>query len=448
MGPTRRNLVVILTHGLRDDALSDRRAWPLLTPNMDKLGERGARVTAVAATTADPLATITSATGYYPRQLPARQSDQQPGIPALNWIANARRAGHYTVGVGLISPIEAMLDQALPVQPVESMAHRDCAYLRSTRKQGLTAALLHQRRQRRKVGLFEPERLLIDPRDDVDGWILHEAERLLEKMPADRPWTLLVSLTGPANDLPAPTLYSEIAPLNELKLGYTPPDLLALADRVEPDYPRALLQKLSPDRLARIRGDYLGRVSMIDFGVGRLVDVVEQREDRSRTWTMLSGDRGQMLGELGIVGHRGLLPHAWQTPMIVTPPSHLPSVEPARRLYSTIDLAATALEVLQLDPQPNAPGRSLLDLWRSDVRHDAGHREVLIELGDKLALLTREHLVVFRENQLVGFYANEDRLLERNLLLHGQGMSIQDALTRVGPELSRSLLPLRSAPLS
>jgi len=438
MGATRRNLIVVLTHGLRDDALSDRRAWPLLTPNLDKLGERGARLTAMAASTADPMAIDAALSGLHVRQ-------QGGGVgrdvgSAASWVAAARAEGLYTAGVGLVGSFAEELEAAVQVQPVDSAAHRECAYLKSTRRQGLTAALLHQRKQRHRGGIFEPERLLVDPAEDVDGWILQQADQQLRPMPTNRAWLLLVVLTGPANDLPAPSIYAEATPLAELRLGYTPANFPALSDRVELDYPRSVLQRMTPDRLARIRADYLGRVSLIDYGIGRMVDAVDDRSDRGRTWMMVAGDRGHLLGELGVVGHRSVLPAAWRTPLLVTPPAHLPPVEASRRLHSTADAARTAAEILQLDSLKALAGRSVLDLWRGDVRHDAGHRQVMMEIGDALCVQTREWLAVFRDGQLTGVFQSQDELLERNLLL--DGLSMSDALAKVAPSALQALLPL------
>src|SRR6185369_3797584 len=49
----RRNLIIILAHGLRSDAIGDSRAWPLTTPYLEKLANHGVRCVATSACPAD-----------------------------------------------------------------------------------------------------------------------------------------------------------------------------------------------------------------------------------------------------------------------------------------------------------------------------------------------------------------------------------------------------------
>src|SRR5690606_37643129 len=129
-----------------------------------------------------------------------------------------------------------------------------------------------------------------------------------------------VVFTGPGNDLPPPTLYSETIPLPQLAGGFIPAKLDALDALAEPAYPRVMLQRLEPYSVQRIRADYLGRVALIDHFVGRIADAVTNRADRSRTWTCLTADHGYLLGEHGLIGRRSFFGGAVHTPLLLAPP--------------------------------------------------------------------------------------------------------------------------------
>ena len=65
-------------------------------------------------------------------------------------------------------------------------------------------------------------------------------------MPRDKPWALIVVYSGPANELPPPTLYEELVPAVNLHNGFTAPDFRDMDAICEPVYPRAHLQRLTP----------------------------------------------------------------------------------------------------------------------------------------------------------------------------------------------------------
>ncbi len=206
-----RNLLVVLTHGLRSDALSDDRSWPLQTPCMERLGQRGLRLAASSASPTDAGGLTSLLTGLHPRQhgvldptaAPPRLAQALP-----RWLSEV---GYHVAGVGCVGPVRHWLHEAVPVASVDDREPTDdCAYFSAMCEKGLAEALREQRQQRWRSGPFETQRLLLEPEDDIDGFIGREAAAMIERMPSDRPWALLVMFSGPGNDLPPPTLYESV----------------------------------------------------------------------------------------------------------------------------------------------------------------------------------------------------------------------------------------------
>ncbi len=412
---------------------------------MEKLGDRGARLVATSACPSDPGGMMSLLTGLHARQ----HGYVHPGRcePAtdtfLHWL---RDDGYYVAGVGRTDTFASALHAQVRVADVTDLDPPDCAYMRHAHTKGLVAALRQQRRQRLRYGPFEPDRLLIDPDDDIDGFITCAATRMLDDMPADQPWVLAVSYTGPGNALPPPTLYEAVIDPNEVTDGFVPADLKVLDALAELDYPRVLLQRLEPDKLGRIRADYLGRVSVIDYGVGRLHEAAQARTDATRNWMVVASDHGQLMGEHGLVGHRSFLCGAVETPIIVAPPRPT-AVVPPDLLASTVDVAPTIAALCGCDAAVAAPGRSLLAVLENKPVSPDPPGGLLSEFGHRLMLETERYKAVFNtpDNRAIGLYDLLNDADERhNLIDKPAGRNVIDALRwRVG----NALMPLRAAVL-
>ncbi len=442
----RRNLLILLAHGLRSDALGDGRTWPLMTPNLRKIIARAARMVAISACPADPGGMTCLLTGLHARQHGQFGGPAQP-LPDGNWVQGLADNGYHTVGVGCVAALTGDLDEATVVAPVDSADVARCAYLRAMADKNQHEAILSQRRQRRRTGPFDPERLLLHPDDDIDGFIIDQARLRLEAMPSDRPWALIVIFSGPGNDLPPPLMYGDIIDPRELESGFTLADLREVESLAELDYPLVMLQRLEPRQIGRIRTDYLGRVSLMDFGIGRLSTALAGRADAERTWTVLASDHGQVLGEHGLVGHRSFLCGAVEVPVVIAPPTPCKQNVFDTTMLSTVDVAATIAALGGCDPPPGCPGRSLLPLLGGESVSDnaaglAGG--VISELGPRIMLETQRHKVIFQTDsqQAIGLFDLLDDPDERDNFVHKpRGRDILDALRW---RLANALMPLRA----
>ncbi len=446
----KRNLLIVLAHGLRCDALGDERAWPLTTTYLEALGQRGLRLIAGAASPADPGGMASLLTGLHARQhgLVADQTHQRrPTALSDSLVHRLVDAGYHVAGVGCVGMVRHVLHETVSTEDVAEVRPADCAYYRSTRSRGVMAAVMQQRRQRLRSGPFEPDRLMLEPEEDIDGFIASRAGEMIEAMPEDKPWALLVIFSGPGNDLPPPTLYDGIVPADQLKAGFAPLDMSTLDELAEPAYPRSMLQRLEAHHVARIRADYLGRVSLIDYAIRRMSRAVEQRADRGRVWTVLGSDRGHLLGEHGLIGHRSFLSGAVETPMIVAPPvGHAQPRDPfPDALFSTVDFAPTVTALAGADMLEDSVGRSLLPLFHGNAVTPLLPGGLVSEFSDRMMLETQRYKAVFHrgKRRCVALYDLLNDSDERNNLVdRPMASGVIDAL-RV--RVADALLPLRAS---
>jgi arylsulfatase A-like enzyme len=441
---SRRNLIIVLAHGLRSDAIGDAQAWPLQTPHLEKLAGRSLRLIATSACPADRGGLVSLFTGLHARQH-GYVDQTATNITCEGWPTQLVENGYHVAGVGCVSAIAPWLHTAVHVDDSERLESAACSYLASTRERGTYAAIAQQRRQRQRSGPFEPDRLLLDAEDDIDGYIAKAARDTLALMPYDKPWALIVVFNGPGNDLPPPTLYDQMVNIRSLEEGFVPADLSDINDVAELDYPRIMLQRLEPHKLARIRCDYLGRVSLIDHGVGRLMHTLENRKDRERTWTVVSSDRGHLLGDRGLIGHRSFLGAAVEVPVIIAPPT------PARLhaspgLVSTVDVAGTIAALAGCDLPAAAMGRSLLHVLAGEPLGMPRGGACVSEFGRRIMLESEQYKVIFDvdSGEAVGLYDLLHDCDERsNIVRTVTGLNVLDSMRA---RLANALLAMRSVP--
>ncbi|MBL4701242.1 MAG: sulfatase-like hydrolase/transferase [Phycisphaeraceae bacterium] len=435
----RRNLIIVVGHGLRSDALSDAETWPTHTPNLDKLIQRSLRLIGTSASPADPSSVMSLITGLHARQHGIKTLDQ-PHHHLEGFPAHLKEAGYHVAGVGAVDWFADHLDVAVPVADLTVTDPDQCAYLKTACQQGFLESVIKQRQQRTQFGQFATQSHPLEPDQDIDSFIAKQAAKTLNNMPADKPWALIVFFTGPDNHLPCPNLYADLNDTDMLGSNFVPANLSHINALAELDFPRVALQRLTRKKIGKMRQDYLGRVSLIDHGIGQILKVSKKRPDTDRIWSLITADRGCLLGEQGLVGNRSFLAPALEVPIIITPPT---PVRPRSTddLVSTVDIAATLSALAGSDLPEGNPGRSLLPLINGDELA-APFTGLISEFAKRLLLETERYKVVFdtENRQAIGLFdLLNDPDETQNLLNTPVSTNLLDALRW---RLADTLMPL------
>ena len=106
-------------------------------------------------------------------------------------------------------------------------------------------------------------------------------------------------------------------------------------------------------------------VADLDEQIGRLLDRLERRGVLDQTWLIIASDHGESFGE-----HAGVFCHGtslYQTelhvPLLIVPPGGLLTGQVVKDTVSLRDLAATIVDVLNLQSGSPFPGASLARFW-------------------------------------------------------------------------------------
>lgn len=231
--------------------------------------------------------------------------------------------GSTVVSVGSAETLPPNVDPA-PGEPAN-------AYMTSLEQRGLLEAYVEDIRDRDH---FETTRPCPLPQDAyVDDWVGQRAVEHLTSIPEDRPWHLAVNFVGPHPPLDV---------TEEMHGWYRDPDVPFPAP-VDP------AGDLDPEHHQEIRRNYAAMIENIDRWLGRLLDVIEDRDEREETIVVFTSDHGELLGDHGAWEKKSPRRESVAVPLVVAGPG----VESGREFEgptTTLDLHATVLDYADVDP--------------------------------------------------------------------------------------------------
>jgi arylsulfatase A-like enzyme len=153
-----------------------------------------------------------------------------------------------------------------------------------------------------------------------------------------------------------------------------------------------------------------GMIAMIDDAVGRVLKTLDSLGLAENTIVVFTADHGDLMGDhqlllKGAFAYRGLVqvPFVWADPM-------RPRGATTDALGGTLDLAATMLDRVGIEPYNGIQGMSLLPVieGRADTAHDA----VLVEYGAQTPFMGTPGIMAMRslitESWRITFYRGHD----------------------------------------
>lgn len=226
----------------------------------------------------------------------------------------------------------------------------------------------------------------IDERELVDGIVdeqAHAADKAkigkgLEFVEAHagagKPWAAYIGVTIPHPPYRARKQYMDMYPPNEVPLPNVPPGHLESLHPVFQtlrDFSR-LSTPFPEERVRRARSAYYAMITELDAYIGTVLDALEKRGTLKDTIIVYTADHGEMLGEHGMWLKRALYEGAARVPLFIAG-AGLPQGKVIDTPVSSVDLAATLLELGGLPAQKGARGKSLLPLIAGDASAAPGH---------------------------------------------------------------------------
>lgn len=379
------NILFFLAEHHRWDWLGLNRSIPVRTPNLDRLARRGVRFTECRCSSplcAPSRAGLATGLRYHRAGVPDNHTDLDP--ERLTFMQLLRDAGYRVAAVGKtdlhkrshlhgITGWSERLQQLGFTETVDMCGKRDSAltagidepiepYMAWLHEQGLHRTVYEdlQERIERDMNPADSEAGIttrpfpLPRRYQIDDFCGRKTLELLETLPVDQPWFLQVNWAGAHPPFDA---------AEELLQRY---EGVSFPGPVEPGD--------DPSDHQAVRRQYAAMLEGMDEWIGWVIDAVEERGELDDTVIFYSADHGEMLGDYGRWNKGQPLEPSVHVPLIAAGPTGQQTV-PSDALVELIDLAATFLDLAQVELPPSWDARSLLPVLSGER---TGHRKVAV----------------------------------------------------------------------
>jgi arylsulfatase A-like enzyme len=446
-------VLLVIADQHRFDWLEGMSDLPVRTPHIQRLRESG--VTFRRATTPAPLcapARACLATGLDYDSVPVPNNFHDLPVDAGTYYRRLRDdAGYFVAGVGKFDLHKATFDWNLDgsrllgewgmSDGIDNEGKFDSLwstrdgqphgpYMKHLFDEGL-ADLHREDFDRRRHAPYSDVTLSPLPEESyLDNWIAANAHRLLDRRPADSPWHLVVNFAGPHD----PMDVTERMKADWEDVSFPPPHG---AKEFDGDHDE-------------VRRRYAAMIENIDRHLGLLLDRLEREGDLENTVVIYTSDHGEMLGDHGIWGKQIALDPSIRIPLIVAGPIVNESGVDSDALVSLEDIAATVIEIAELEVPADMTARSILPVLRGERSEHRDHvisgldrsdREIQLAVGhygqNEWVALREWRTVTTRHEKLI---ASPD--LERPYLVDVEDVWEESDLSSERPDAVAGLLSL------
>lgn len=220
------------------------------------------------------------------------------------------------------------------------------------------------------------------PMDEhIDIYCASQAAEWIRGHDSDEPFYLQVCFTGPHTPFDAPPNYRALYKPEEVLL----PILAAPTDPVSPQVAEMLktsrLTDMTEIHARMMVSHYYAKVTLIDHGVGMVLDALADKGILDDTWVIYTSDHGEMLGDHRLKQKKVFYEGAARIPLIVRPPGGT-SGRRTKQLADHLAICASLTEAAGAEPLGESPGRSFAAMVGAgtDVDEEAGNRYVFSEV--------------------------------------------------------------------
>jgi arylsulfatase len=448
---SKPHILILMTDQHRADCLRCAGHPQLQTPNLDRIAGEGIRF--AQATTVSPIcmpARASFATGLYPHDHGMWRNSGTLSLTNETLFRVLQRGGYFTALVGKAHHYEHRLDIDLRQRedfmraigfeyvhetPGQAGSIRTASYVTDEwERRGLWEKLKadYVDRAKARVEVIRPSALPVD--EVLDSYIGRKAVDFVDAYADARPMCLFVGFAGPHEPWDAPGSYASMYRPED-----TPPPIpvptmpSVLPDYIEPKAPFRGRPPLSPALVAEIRANYYGKISLIDFHVGRILEAFERKALLQDLLIVFLADHGEMLGDHGRLRKGHFYESCVRIPLLIRWPGRISSNAVTNALVENIDVLPTLVQASGCSPAAACAGRSLWPLLRGEASDLRESQLSEIRRAQNLVMLrTREYKLAIDETERAHmlFDLARDPAEQRNLVGDPTATHVENLLRR------------------
>ena len=321
--------------------------------------------------------------------------------PAMQEQFGSRKAYYELMGVDFVEDISGY--------------HKEFAeYLR---ERNLLNACEDDYKKRMLESPYVPNPSILEAGDHLDSYVARAGAKAILRQPKDKPLCIIVSFPGPHPPLDAPHAYVDKYDPEAIELPPNVPEQIE-RDGIAYDH----------DGVRRMYANYMGKMTLIDEGIGKLVHALQERGTWDETLFIFTADHGEMIGSHGVCSKGRPWEESARVPLLVRYPGQI-SPRQTRALAQLHDLYPTIVEAIGGTVSAEIHAVSLLPL--AEARARSVREYVYCEVGrDPVSAMVRDDRYKWLVNKNIEylFDMEADPYEMNNLIDSPQHAGIRDSL--------------------
>jgi arylsulfatase A-like enzyme len=340
------------------------------TPNVDRIAKEGMIFDACYSTSPVCMPSrVSLITGLYPHNgghglwgnatayfAPPESAPMFRDIRAAGYTTAQIGKTHWTAGPAWKDEFKTIddyfkalgLDQVVDISgPTDSVKDNN-PYAQHLRQLGLLDSVATDLHNRYLQWEYEPRASLTEVEDYHDSFVTGLATDSIRNQPKDKPLCLVVSLHSPHPPLDAPGHFATMYD----------PEKLTLPANVPEKYLREG-HALDHAETKRMLANYLGKISLADHCMGRLIDAMQARGTWDHALVVFTADHGEMMGSHGALTKGRFYEESARVPLVVRWPGHVQTGR-TKALAQMMDVYPTIVEAIGGEVTPGRFAKSLL----------------------------------------------------------------------------------------
>lgn len=372
----KQDILIIMPDQLRADCIGAMGNSKIKTSNIDSIAEEGILFKNTYTTTPICMpARASFVSGIYPHN--HNMWDNRGQLPSDDetFFHHLQRAGYYVSyigkshfyehkkGIHMKNREEYMKRRGINYVHETTGPHATVftdSYLTDYLKKKNILDVFRDDYKRRNHYSVHPSPL---PEEDyLDSYVGRKAVEFIKNYKEKKPLCLFVGFPGPHEPWDPPGEYGRM---------YNPEDM---PDEIEnekiPDWlpervkermkrEREPFKELSPQITRKIRAMYYGKISLIDFWVGEILEEYKKNRDFDNLIIIFWSDHGEMLGDHNMLYKSVFYEQSIKVPLIIRWPGKNEKIKNENELVEIIDVFPTLLDGLGLPLSERATGESL-----------------------------------------------------------------------------------------
>jgi arylsulfatase A-like enzyme len=262
------------------------------------------------------------------------------------------------------------LDHCMDIATPFSTRNGSGPYRNMIKKMGLMEEYSKDMTERLKKNQYMVRPSVVSPEYHNDSFVADKAIEFIKKQPKSKPYCLVASFPGPHTPLDAPGKYAKMYDPDKIEL---PPNVPENMHYSGTDYDR--------NSIREARANYFGKISLIDYNVGRIVEETKKRGRWDNTLVIFTSDHGEMIGAQGKMSKGKFWEESARVPLFLHWPKRIKPGQRSKALTQLFDVYPTIVEAVGGELSSGHSAVSLLPIatgktnaLRDEVFSEISHR--------------------------------------------------------------------------